>query len=633
MTIGAGAGSVLGDYIVGLPIGGGKFGTVCHATHVPTGRTLALKLIRLEQADSEEKVVAEQRGAALQQQFGQVHGEFVPEVYEHGPMGAYYGIAMEFVPGTPLIQLLARGPLPPARAAGIALALARFLDKAHRFRPSVEGLDDRRIVHGDLKPEHVLILENDRIRVLDFGIAKALEGQSPATTNKWLSIAYASPERLQSDGHVNEHADFWAVGVMLFEMVAGFRPHWRLEHSLSRLDRAIRTHEPPEPMPPASDPVLAAIVRKLLAPQVERRYQAACDIIRDLDAYLRGIPTMAAAEHASASEETIPVPRAEPSLPRPSEPVPTEPVPRQADRNAQAPRAARAPVPALTRNQRAGRVAAACLLLTLGGSEVLGMLRAERLRAQIGTIEPADLPTVRSEYSRILDASPLGLAIPLRVDRPLTSRLVDLANRTIYDFRNEAPSVAEAQWRQARECLDLARDLSPEDRTVAAKIAYVEGQIARITANSDEDRDRAIREFREAARLDPRQPDPYLGLARIAAYWTQDVEALDQAIVAAEERGYMRGRREQAQFGDLYRALGDRAYDAAMRAEGLERIEDLDQAAHYYSKCVEHFTGLHFFDSETNLRACRRRNDLIEEEQQRLAPPLEQLDFFPLPLF
>src|SRR5690606_32375378 len=88
-STGLGTGPVLGDYVVGLPIGGGKFGTVCHATHLPTGRPVALKLIRLEQADSDEKVGAEQRGAALQQQFGEVHRSLVPEVYEHGVMGAY----------------------------------------------------------------------------------------------------------------------------------------------------------------------------------------------------------------------------------------------------------------------------------------------------------------------------------------------------------------------------------------------------------------------------------------------------------------------------------------------------------------------------------------------------------------
>ena len=161
--------------------------------------------------------------------------------------------------------MIAAGPLPPARAAKIALAICRFLAAAHRFETDVEGVHYALIVHGDLKPDHVLLLDNDEIRVLDFGIAKALAERTLVTTNKWGSIQYASPERLQSEGHVNEHADFWSLGVMLFEMVAGYRPYRRYEHNASRLDAAIRRQEAPEPLPADADPVLVAIIRKLLA--------------------------------------------------------------------------------------------------------------------------------------------------------------------------------------------------------------------------------------------------------------------------------------------------------------------------------------------------------------------------------
>jgi hypothetical protein len=70
-----------------------------------------------------------------------------------------------------------------------------------------------------------------------------------------------------------------------------------------------------------------------------------------------------------------------------------------------------------------------------------------------------------------------------------------------------------------------------------------------------------------------------------------------------------------------------------MRAAGIEQLEELDRAGMYYQKCVEHFTGLDFFDSETNLRACRRRLDAIAEEQQRLDPESGLFDWFPVPIF
>src|SRR5688500_6338207 len=330
----------LGDYSILRTVDSGKFGIVYSALHKPTGRQAALKLIPLEGADSDEKEVAEQHGAMLLQQFSRTHKRMVPEIFEHQPIAMFYAIAMELVHGQPLSDVIAAGPLPPARAAKIALAISRFLAAAHRFETDVEGVHYALIVHGDLKPDHVLLLDNDEIRVLDFGIAKALAERTLVTTNKWGSIQYASPERLQSEGHVNEHADFWSLGVMLFEMVAGYRPYLRYEHNASRLDAAIRRQEPPEPLPPNADPVLVAIIRKLLATQIERRYTSADLIVRDLEAYLAGTPTLAATDVAHASVATVrvapsgipPIPVVAPmpivAGPAPSLSVPTEPLPR-----------------------------------------------------------------------------------------------------------------------------------------------------------------------------------------------------------------------------------------------------------------------------------------------------------------
>src|SRR4029078_6638431 len=92
-------------------------------------------------------------------------------------------------------------------------------------------------------------LHHCQIRVLDFGIAKALAARTLVTTNKWGSVQYASPERLASDGQVNEHADFWSLGVMLFEMLAGSRPYRSYEHNPALLDRAIRQQAERDTLP------------------------------------------------------------------------------------------------------------------------------------------------------------------------------------------------------------------------------------------------------------------------------------------------------------------------------------------------------------------------------------------------
>ena len=609
----------LGDYSILRTVDSGKFGIVYSAHHRPTGRPAALKLIPLEGADSEEKVAAERHGAMLQQQFSRAHKRMVPEIFEHQPIAMFYAIAMELVHGQPLSEVIGAGPLPPARAATIALAICRFLAAAHRFETDVEGVHYALIVHGDLKPDHVLLLEHDEIRVLDFGIAKALAERTLVTTNKWGSIQYASPERLQSEGHVNEHADFWSLGVMLFEMVAGYRPYHRYEHNASRLDAAIRRQEVPEPLPADADPVLIAIIRKLLATQIERRYASAEVIVRDLEAYLAGAPTLAARDVAHASAATVrvvpPIPVVAGPAPTPS--VPTEALPRPPSTVATE---AMAPPKATTVKKRSrlrtvARYAVVMVLLLMVMRECVGLSRADRLSERIDAIEAGQVPEIRSEYRRIASTGPLGLGAG-QVRTSLRDRMVALADRAILEFRTESPSVSEVEWRQARDAIAFAQDLSSRS-SLAAKRAYIDAHLARIAARDRAGFEEAVRGFRESARLDPDAPDPYLGLARIYAYSLREVEPLIEAIDEAERRGYQPGAREQAQLGDAYRFRADRTRAAADSLSGEERIEQLAGAAEDYGQCIAYFEGLNFFDSENNLKTCRRRLTAILEELPR----------------
>ena len=628
----------LGDYSILRTVDSGKFGIVYWAQHKPTGRPAALKLIPLEGADSAEKVAAERHGAMLQQQFSRTHKGMVPEVFEHQPIAMFYAIAMELVHGQPLTDVIAAGPLPPERAARIALSICRFLEAAHQFETDVEGVHYALIVHGDLKPDHVLLLDHDEIRVLDFGIAKALAERTLVTTNKWGSIQYASPERLQSEGHVNEQADFWSLGVMLFEMVAGYRPYRRYEHNASRLDAAIRRQEAPEPLPVAADPILVAIIRKMLAPQIEHRYTSAGSIVRDLEAYLAGTDTLAATAVALASVDTIrvapapsPAPSAIPPVPippippvpamagpAPSQSVPTEALPRP--QPTVATEAIRPPrtqaVKKRSRFRTLVRFAIIFVALSMVMRECVGLARADRLRGRIDAVEADQVAAIRSEFRRIESTGPLGLGAG-EVRAPLRDRMVALADRVILEFRTESPNISQVEWQQARDCLAFAQDLSSRS-AIAAKRAYIDAHLVRIAARDRTGFEEAVRGFRESARLDPRSPDPYLGLARIYAYSLREVEPLIDAIEDAEERGYTRGRREEAQIGDAYRFRADRARAAAANLGGEERIEQLSSAVEDYGQCMTHFEGLNFFDSENNLRTCRRSLATIVAELARL---------------
>jgi tetratricopeptide (TPR) repeat protein len=261
------------------------------------------------------------------------------------------------------------------------------------------------------------------------------------------------------------------------------------------------------------------------------------------------------------------------------------------------------------------RYAVMFFLFSMVMRECVGLARADRLQERIDSIEADQVAQIRSEY-RGIPTGPLGLGVG-QVRAPLRDRMVALADRTILEFRTESPSISEVEWQQARDCLAFARELSSRS-AIAAKRAYIDGHLLRIAAKDRSGFEEAIRKFRESARLDPDAPDPYLGLARIYAYSLREVEPLIDAIKNAEQRGYEPGPREQAQMGDAYRFRADRTFAAAARLGGDERIEQLAKAAEDYGQCIAHFEGLNFFDSENNLRTCRRRLAAIVAE---LHPP------------
>jgi hypothetical protein len=283
----------------------------------------------------------------------------------------------------------------------------------------------------------------------------------------------------------------------------------------------------------------------------------------------------------------------------------------------------RLPAPSLRaiakRVRQSGRLVAAMVIVVIAWFEGLGLVRAERLRDEVPALEPADVQAARAGYRVIGAWTPLGLGT-MRARGPLRDRMVELADRTILEFRAETPALAGAQWVQALECLELAREVAPRDARVASRLRYVQGRLAWIRSRSRGAVDEAIRLLRDAARLDPSSPDPYLGLAAIFAYSTRDLPALTDAIVEAEKRGYRPGRRERAELGDLHKVHADRARAAARTLEGAERIEILQAAASDYSKCIEYLGGLQFGDSEASSRVCRARLQGVNAELDSLAP-------------
>src|SRR6188474_2838565 len=232
----------LGPYDINQEIGRGGMAVVFLATDTRTNRPVALRSV--PHYSGQDVLEAERRGAELQKQFCQV-SSFVPEVYDHGSEAGYFYVAMEYLEGENLSQVIRRGPMPAPRAVAIAIELCRFLEDSRGFAWREGGRDFRHLLHGDLTPVNVRIMAGDQVKVLDFGIAKALSMSRKVTRNDFGNLAYLSPERLES-GDIDTRADLWAVGVLLYERANGARPFEAAD--TRRLEQRIQSGRPAAPL-------------------------------------------------------------------------------------------------------------------------------------------------------------------------------------------------------------------------------------------------------------------------------------------------------------------------------------------------------------------------------------------------
>ena len=203
--------------------------------HQAANRHVALKLVRLD-GDPVGKLVleAERRGAAIQKELHHVDPRMV-EIYDSGDLDGYFFVAMQYVEGRNLAEVLQDDQaIDPYRAAVIALEICEQLAKFHAFESGV--------VHGDIKPSNIHLSTNNTVRLLDFGIAKTLRADGDATVHNFGSPGYCSPERL-ARSEVDQQSDLWAVGATLYEMLAGVPPYQA--EDTRKLESLIRSKRPP----------------------------------------------------------------------------------------------------------------------------------------------------------------------------------------------------------------------------------------------------------------------------------------------------------------------------------------------------------------------------------------------------
>ena len=216
----------LGHYRLIAKIGEGGMGVVWRAIDTALDREVAIKVLPDLFAEDPERLSRFEREAKLLASLNHpgiatIHGL-------HQAQGVHF-LAMELVPGTDLARRLEAGPVPVEEALGIALRMAEALEAAH----------DSGVVHRDLKPANVQVAPDGKVKILDFGLAKAMDADSPgrsgslsptlttpAATRAGVILgtaAYLSPEQAKGKP-VDRRTDIWGFGCILYEMLAGHRP-------------------------------------------------------------------------------------------------------------------------------------------------------------------------------------------------------------------------------------------------------------------------------------------------------------------------------------------------------------------------------------------------------------------------
>jgi TolB-like protein len=276
-------GTQLGPYRIRSKIGEGGMGEVYRAEDARLHRTVAIKVLprELATADRIQRFEQEARAASA------LNHPNILTIHDVGREGETAYIAMEWVEGGTLRQLLRAGTIPMRRAILLAQQIAEGLAKAHAAG----------IVHRDLKPENVMVTADGLAKIVDFGLAKVapapvdaiVNDQTPTVTRVGSTdpgvvmgtVGYMSPE--QASGRpIDYRADQFALGLLIYELVTRTRPFERAT-TAQTLAATIDDDAPPiDVLHPEVPPHLAAVVSRCLAKEPAERYDSTRDLARDL---------------------------------------------------------------------------------------------------------------------------------------------------------------------------------------------------------------------------------------------------------------------------------------------------------------------------------------------------------------
>ncbi|MGI6449895.1 MAG: Stk1 family PASTA domain-containing Ser/Thr kinase [Desulfitobacteriia bacterium] len=265
-----------GRYEIEEKIGAGGMAIVYKARDTLLNRTVAIKVLR-EQFASDEGFIRRFRREA--QSAASLSHQNIVSIYDVGKDGQEEYIVMEYVKGQTLKDIIRnQGPLPFEQTILLVRQIGEALAHAHA----------NHIVHRDIKPQNIIVTNDGRVKVTDFGIARAASAATLTHTGDIVgSVHYLSPEQAKG-APTTEQSDLYSLGIILYELITGKVPYDGDTPITIALRHIQEEPEPPGNIVPGIPDELNVITMKALAKSVEERYKSASELLGDLERILTG---------------------------------------------------------------------------------------------------------------------------------------------------------------------------------------------------------------------------------------------------------------------------------------------------------------------------------------------------------
>ncbi len=289
-------GQTVSHYRILDKIGAGGMGEVYRATDTKLGRDVALKVMPADMARDPDRLARFEREARSVAALNHPH---IVTLYSVEEAEGVHFLTMELVEGRSLDQLIPAGGLPVEQILRVGVAIAEALSAAH----------DKGIVHRDLKPANVMVTQDGRVKVLDFGLAKETQADNPGgdtlTSAGYTKVgvvlgtpAYMSPEQIAGRA-IDHRTDIFSLGILLYEMSTGQRPF----HGQSSAELASATlRDNPQPVTEARTDLpgdLARIIQRCLEKDLPYRVQTAREVANELRNLTQAVRTSSATPNTS----------------------------------------------------------------------------------------------------------------------------------------------------------------------------------------------------------------------------------------------------------------------------------------------------------------------------------------------